>query len=260
MPTAVDLLALANAIVGDATLGSFGSSRSLLDNLGSGGIALCLGMLQRGLTLLIRGSSQPKLDPAISIIRKQVPGALGTAMEGRPMQCVPPLLVGGGRIPTEGFALRQRLVGVRYANSRQYHARGPLTVGRLVVDSLFGKSREQGFDVGVGPGIPRIEEDILKAPLRFLLGSLLFGAASGGGGTGRHPNHDIARLVDDFVILGQFVAGLFAENLHRRDIGAETTPQQDGLGQCILHQVQRAHDGLDGKSDDHALVVVQPDG
>mmetsp|Transcript_12230 Transcript_12230/g.34986 ORF Transcript_12230/g.34986 Transcript_12230/m.34986 type:complete len:386 (+) Transcript_12230:2090-3247(+) len=218
-------------------------------------------MVQRALSLLVLGSGQSQLDSTVSVIRQKVRRTGGTSVEGGPMQSIPSLLVNGSRVATEGLALGQALLGIGNPDCGQDHARRPGIVLRVEIDRLLRQGREERLHVGVGAQIPGIEKDVLKAALvllgsggRLLLALLL--AAVGGQSL---VDHRVALIVHNFVVLGEVVAVLLAENLAIGNAVAKAAAHEDGLGQSILHQVERSHDGLDGQTDDHSLVVVQTD-
>ena len=215
-------------------------------------------MVQRDLSFLVLGIGQSQFDSTISVIRQKVRRAGRTSVIGGPVQGIPSLLVNGGRVATEGLALVQTLLGSGDPDRGQDHARRPGIFLRAVIDRLLRQGREEGLHVGIGTQIPGIEKDVLKAALVLLgRGSRLLPALLLGVGGQRLADHGVALLVHDLDVLGQVAAVLLAENLAIGDAISEAAAHEDGLGQRILQQVERSHDGLDGQADDHSLVVVQ---
>mmetsp|Transcript_2369 Transcript_2369/g.5365 ORF Transcript_2369/g.5365 Transcript_2369/m.5365 type:complete len:227 (+) Transcript_2369:283-963(+) len=216
-------------------------------------------MVQRDLSFLVLGIGQSQFDSTISVIRQKVLRAGGTSVVGGPMQGVPSLLVNCGRVATEGLALVQTLLGSGNPDRGQDHAGRPGIFLRAVIDRLLRQDREEGLHVGIGTQIPGIEKEVLKAALVLLGrgGGRLLPALLLGAGGQRLADHGVALLVHDLVVLGQVAAVLLAENLAIGDAISKAAAHDDGLGQRILEQVERSHDGLDGQADDHSLVVVQ---
>mmetsp|Transcript_11170 Transcript_11170/g.30895 ORF Transcript_11170/g.30895 Transcript_11170/m.30895 type:complete len:303 (-) Transcript_11170:113-1021(-) len=158
------------------------------------------------------------------------------------MHGVPAVAVRDGGVAPELLDLTDGAADALDRETSEDHERGPSVLLGAEIAILLGDGRHEGADICLGTGIPRIQQQILEC-FGFVGSDLL--------------DHRVAGIVHDLILIRQLAGCLFFENLVFR---LESTPEDDGLDQSVLDEIQRCHDCLHGQSHNHAFVQVQSDG
>mmetsp|Transcript_5576 Transcript_5576/g.13948 ORF Transcript_5576/g.13948 Transcript_5576/m.13948 type:complete len:297 (-) Transcript_5576:81-971(-) len=175
-------------------------------------------------------------------------------MECSPVESIPPFLVHLLWVRAQALHLPHCTNCTLGAQPTHDHDGCPSILRSCKIDVLFVQHTHQRLDVGIRSEIPSVKKHILERFLFVLRRFFAFGDSL----LLRKDDH-VALPIHHLILLVDLLAKFLPENALLLQV-AQSALEKNGTDQRILGQIERTHDALNGKPDDHSFPHVKAGG